>query len=38
MIQMGTPIDGIQVYDLRESMRNGGGVLNDHDNVYQPID
>jgi len=25
MIQMGTPIDAIQVYDLRESMRNGGG-------------
>jgi succinylarginine dihydrolase len=22
---MGTPIDAIQVYDLRESMRNGGG-------------
>ncbi|WP_426455469.1 N-succinylarginine dihydrolase [Acinetobacter sp. KB005] len=25
MVQMGTPIDAIQVYDLRESMRNGGG-------------
>lgn len=25
MIQMGTPIDDIQVFDLRESMRNGGG-------------
>lgn len=25
MIQMGTPIDEIRVFDLRESMRNGGG-------------
>jgi len=25
MIQMGTPIDDIKVFDLRESMRNGGG-------------
>ena len=25
MIQMGTPIDEIKVFDLRESMRNGGG-------------
>lgn len=25
MIQMGTPIDQIKVFDLRESMRNGGG-------------
>ena len=25
MIQMGTPIDRIQVFDLRESMKNGGG-------------
>lgn len=25
MIHMGTPIDAIQVFDLRESMRNGGG-------------
>lgn len=25
MLQMGTPIDDIRVFDLRESMRNGGG-------------
>lgn len=25
MIRMGTPIDAIKVFDLRESMRNGGG-------------
>jgi succinylarginine dihydrolase len=25
MIQMGTPIDDIKVFDLRESMQNGGG-------------
>ncbi|OTG88055.1 N-succinylarginine dihydrolase [Acinetobacter sp. ANC 4558] len=25
MIDMGTPIDEIQIFDLRESMRNGGG-------------
>lgn len=25
MLQMGTPIDDIKVFDLRESMRNGGG-------------
>lgn len=25
MIAMGTPIDEIKVFDLRESMRNGGG-------------
>lgn len=25
MIQMGTPVDQIKVFDLRESMRNGGG-------------
>jgi len=25
MIQMGTPVDDIKVFDLRESMRNGGG-------------
>lgn len=25
MLDMGTPIDDIQVFDLRESMRNGGG-------------
>jgi len=25
MVQFGTPIDQIQVFDLRESMRNGGG-------------
>lgn len=25
LLQMGTPIDQIKVFDLRESMRNGGG-------------
>ena len=25
MLAMGTPIDDIRVFDLRESMRNGGG-------------
>lgn len=25
MLQMGTPIDDLRVFDLRESMRNGGG-------------